>query len=114
MTAAALQTNLAVSGDQITGILKKISDGSVWDSGTWSADESTGNYMFVKATGVPEDAVATIEVYGGSHGPTTLDSDRNVIVRITNKNTQKVVLKVKYQGVTTEKVYNLKGLTLAS
>lgn len=63
---------------------------------------------------MPEGAVATVELYGGKHGPTTLDSDLNIIVRITDKNTQKVVLTVSYNGVTEKKIYGLKGLTLAS
>ena len=114
MTADDLQSNLAVSGNQITGTLKNISDGTVWDSGTWSAEESTGHFMFVKATGVPEGAVATVEVYNGVHPAVTLDSDMNVIVRITNKDTQKLVLTVKSNGVVETKTYSLKGLTLAS
>lgn len=109
-----MQTNLAVSGDKITGTLKNISDGSVWDSGTWGSDESTGHFMFVKATGVPEGSVATIEVYGGAHGPTTLDSDLNCVVRITDKDTQKLILTVVKSGVKETKVYSLKGLTLAA
>lgn len=109
-----MQSNLEVSGDQITGTLKNIDDGTVWDSGTWGSDESTGHFMFVKATGIPEDAVATIELYGGKHGPTTLDADLNCILRITNKDTQKVILTVTKSGVTETKIYGLKGLTLAA
>lgn len=109
-----MQTNLAVSGNAFTGTLKNISDGTVWDSGTWSAEESTGHFMFVKATGVPEGAVATIELYNGIHPAVTLDSDLNVVVRITDKNTQKLVLTVKYNSVVETKTYSLKGLTLAA
>lgn len=113
VTADDLQSNLAVSGDQITGTLKNISDGTVWDSGTWSADESTGHFIFLKATGVPEGAVATIEIYNGAHGPITLDSNLNSVGRITNKDTQKIILTVAYEGVREQKIYGLKGLTLA-
>lgn len=109
-----MQTNLAVSGNAFTGTLKNISDGTVWDSGTWSAEESTGHFMFVKATGVPEGAVATIELYNGIHPAVTLDSDMNVVLRIADKDTQKVVLTVKYDGVVETKTYSLKGLTLAT
>lgn len=109
-----MQTNLAVSGNAFIGTLKNISDGTVWDSGTWSAEESTGHFMFVKATGVPEGAVATIELYNGIHPAVTLDSDMNVVLRIANKDTQKVVLTVKYDGVVETKTYSLKGLTLAT
>lgn len=109
-----MQTNLAVKGDQITGTLKNISDGTVWDSGTWGADENTGHYMFLKATGIPEDAVATVELYGGTHGPTELDSDLNIIIRVTDNVNQNVVLTVTKGDVSVQKVYRLKGLTLAS
>ena len=108
-----MQTNLAVSGNAFTGTLKNISDGTVWDSGTWSAEESTGHFMFVKATGVPEGAVATVELYNGVHPAVTLDSDLNIIIRITDKDSQKLILTVSYEGVREQKIYSLKGLTLA-
>lgn len=111
--ASDMQTNLAVSGNAFTGTLKNISDGTVWDSGTWSAEESTGHFMFVKATGVPEGAVATVELYNGIHPAVTLDSDLNVVVRITDKDNQKLILTVAYGGVREQKIYGLNGLTLA-
>lgn len=114
LTADDLQSNLAVSGNQITGTLKNITDGSVWDAGTWGEGLSTGNFIFLKAVNVPDDAVATVELYGGVTGPVTLDSDRNIVLRVTNKNTQKVVLKVVKDGVAETKTYGLKGLTLAT
>ena len=113
VTADDLQSNLAVSGDQITGTLKNISDGTVWDSGTWDEGESTGHFLFVKATDIPEGAVATLEVYGGTHGPTALSEDLNGVVRITDKDNQKLILTVAYEGVREQKIYGLKGLTLA-
>lgn len=112
--ASDMQTNLAVSGNAFTGTLKNISDGTVWDPGTWSAEESTGHFMFVKATGVPEGAVATIELYNGVHPAVTLDSDLNAVLRIANKDTQKLILTVKYNSVVETKTYSLKGLTLAT
>lgn len=108
-----MQSDIVVSGNQITGTLINISDGSVWDSGTWSAAESTGHFIFLKATGVPEGAVATIELYNGTHPAVTLDSDLNVVLRIANKDTQKIILTVKYNSVVETKTYSLKGLTLA-
>jgi len=108
-----MQSDIVVSGNQITGTLINISDGSVWDEGAWDEDESTGHFLFVKATDVPENAVATLEVYGGTHGPTALSEDLNGVVRITDKNNQKVILTVSYDGVREQKVYSLKGLTLA-
>ena len=84
----------------------------MWDSGTWGSDEDTGNYLFVKAANVPEDAVVTVELINGVHGPTTLDSDLNIIIRITNPATQKIKVTSSLNGYTSTKIYNLSGLTL--
>lgn len=108
-----MQSDIVVNGNQIIGTLINISDGSVWDSGAWSAAESTGHFIFLKATGVPEGAVSTIELYNGTHPAVTLDSDPNAVLRIANKDTQKIILTVKYNGVVETKTYGLKGLTLA-
>lgn len=108
-----MQTNLSIGNTIISGTLNNISDGSVWDSGTWGAEESTGHFIFVKATGIPEGATATIEVVNGFSGPVTLDSDLNAVLRIVNKETQKLRLTVTIDGETKTKTYSLSGVTLA-
>lgn len=113
MKASDLQSNLSVSSTGITGTLNNIDNAAYWDVGTWPTEEATGHYVFLKATGIPEGAVATVEVVNGTHGPTTLDSDLNIILRIANKDTQQVKLTVTLDGESVTKTYSLTGLTLA-
>lgn len=70
--------------------------------------------MFVKAANIPENAVVTVELFNGVHGPATLDSDLNAVLRITDKDTQKIILTVVDDGVSETKIYSLKGLTLSA
>lgn len=79
-----------------------------------TADQE-GNYLALKVSTVPENGVTTtVELVGGTKGPVTLDDDRNIVLRITNKDTQsiKVVATKDKQSIT--KTYGLTGLTLAS
>ena len=108
-----MQSDVVIVGTEIEGTLANITDGSVWDAGTWSQDESTGHYMFLKATGIPDGATATVEIINGVHGPTTLDSDKNIVLRITNTETQQIKLTVTYNGQTATKTYTLADVVLA-
>lgn len=83
-----------------------------WDPGTWGVNERTGSFIALKAEEVPENAEVQIEVVGGTHGPTTLDSDLNIIVHITNKDTQKIKMTSSLGNFTYEKVYDLKQIDL--
>ncbi|WP_130436400.1 hypothetical protein [Enterocloster citroniae] len=59
-----------------------------------------------------EDAVATVELVGGTKGPVTLDDDMNIVLLIKNKDTQSIKVTV-YDGEnSTTKTYGLTGLTL--
>lgn len=108
-----MQSDIVIVGTEIEGTLANITDANKWDAGTWSQDESTGHYMFLKATGIPEGAVATVEVVNGVHGPTTLDSDKNIVLRITNTETQQIKLTVTANGQTATKTYTLTDVVLA-
>ena len=65
-----------------------------------------------------ENDEISVELLGGSTGhPVTLDPDRNIVLRITNPNTQKVRVVVEHVNedltVSTETTtLNLTGLTL--
>ena len=91
-----------------------ISDGTVWDSGTWGSGEDTGNYLALKAVGIPEGATATIELVGGVNGPVTLlaDEDYMAVCRVTSTS-QKVKLVVTLNGVAEQKIYTMNKLVLA-
>ena len=110
-----IQANLDIGSGGITGTSKLISDGSVWDSGTWGTGEDTGNYLAMKAVGIPEGADAYIELIGGENGPVKLlaSEDYMAVVRVTNKN-QKVKLTVVSGDMAAQKLYGLSRLTLAN
>jgi hypothetical protein len=77
----------------------------------YSGDEQNGNFIALHVT-VPEGAVVTGELVNGVHGPVTLDEDRVIIFRITNKDTQKIKFVASQYGDSTEYVFDLSGLTL--
>ena len=106
-----MQSGIAVSGNAISGTLKYVDGG--WDAGTWSVEESTGNYLAIKVAS-EEDAVITVELVNGVHGPVTLDADRNVVLRVTNSATQKVKVVSTVGGESATKIFDLSGLTLES
>ena len=109
-----IQTNLDVGSGGITGTSKFIADGSVWDEGTWGADESTGNFLALKGVGIPEGATAYVEVVGGHSGPIALSSSDgyNATVRLENT-AQKIKLTVVKDNMADQRLYGLSKLTLA-
>ena len=104
-----LQSSVTVSGDTISGTLAYV-EGYTGFSG--DPAEQEGNYLAIKATAAEGDTIV-LDLIGGTHGPVTLDSDGICIIRITNKDTQKL----KYtatgaDGSTDERIWKLTGLTL--
>ena len=104
-----LQDEVTVSGDTISGTLLYVDD---YTGFSGDPTEQAGNYLAVKCTADEGDTI-TLDLIGGTHGPVTLDEDGICIIRITNKDTQKL----KYtatgaDGSTETKIWNLTGLTL--
>ena len=118
MTVSSLQSNIDVSASgsvgSISGTSKLVSDGSGWTSGTWGTGEDTGNYLALKAVGIPDGATATIELVGGEHGPVALlkSEDYMAVGRITSA-VQKIKLVVALGEYADTKTYSLNKLTLA-
>lgn len=83
-----LQSNVEVGTNKITGTLKYVT-GYTGFSG--NVEEQSGNYLVLHADISGDDAVTiTVELVGGTSGPVTLDSDRVIVLRIRNKDTQSV------------------------
>ena len=104
-----LQDEVTVSGDTISGTLLYVDD---YTGFSGDPTEQAGNYLVVKCTADEGDTI-TLDLIGGIHGPVTLDDDGICIIRITDKDTQKL----KYtatgaDGSTETKIWNLTGLTL--
>lgn len=107
---ADLQSGVTVSGSEITGTLLYVT-GYTGFSG--DATEQSGNYLALKCTAQSGDTI-TVDLVGGSHpGAVTLDDDGIVVLRITNKNTQKVrYVATAADGTTETREFGLSGLTL--
>ena len=106
--ASDLQANVTISGDVISGQLKYVT-GYTGFSG--NPAEQEGNYLALRVGGVDPSDTVTVELLGGTVGhPVTLDSDRNIVLRIANTETQQI--KVVLNDADT-KTYKLTGLELA-
>lgn len=105
-----LQSDMVVSNTGISGTLNYVT-GYTGFSGDVS--EQSGNYLVLHIdTKEPVDSI-TVELLNGSLGhAVTLDSDRLIVIRITDKSTQKVKVVVNKDGMQQTKEYSLTGLTL--
>lgn len=77
-----------------------------------NTSKQEGNYLALKVDADSEDAVATVELVGGTKGPVTLDDDMNIVLLIKNKDTQSIKVTVDNGENSTTKTYGLIGLTL--
>lgn len=77
-----------------------------------NTSEQEGNYLALKVDADSEDAVATVELVGGTKGPVTLDDDMNIVLLIKNKDTQSIKVTTTHNEESITKIYGLSGLTL--
>ena len=110
---SALQSNIVIGDDTITGNLAHVTGFTGFSS---NVDEQSGNYLVLKMATVPSDNVdITVEVVGGTVGhPVTLDADRNIVLRITDKTTETIRVIARNAVSVITKTYGLTGLTLAT
>lgn len=95
--------------DHITGTLKYVT-GYTGFSG--NVDEQEGNYLALKMEAT-EGATTTVLLTNGTvNRPVTLDSDMNIVLRITNPAKQKVIVTTTKDGVEVSKKYSLSSLKL--
>ena len=100
-----MQTGISISNYKITGTLKYLSSGQLvtdWGAGNFLALKFSGD-----ATSTPEDVKVGLEP-SVSSGLVPLDSDKNGVFKITDKDRQYFV--VEYDGKTVR--YDLTGLTI--
>ncbi|WP_051545226.1 hypothetical protein [Butyrivibrio sp. MC2021] len=98
----------------ITGTLKYVKD---WTTFSSDPELQTGYYLVLKAD---DPNAAKVEVginpskaFEDPDHLVTLDEDRNIVLKVTDKDTQKVTVKFTYSDDSTETlVYGLTGLTL--
>lgn len=96
-----------MDGSKLTGTLHYLDDYTGFDSELYE-----GNYICLHAESEDSDSI-TVEVINGTLGhPVTLDADGLAVLRITNKNTQKIRFVSTGGGQTRTKTFDLSGLTL--
>lgn len=103
-----MQTSISVSNGEVTGTLKYV------DSGALATDWGPGNFIALKFTlpeGVdPEDVKVGVEPSMGT-GLLPLDEDKNAIIKITDKDTQKFIVETFNGAYWDRDTYDLSGLT---
>ena len=103
-----MQTGITITGNAITGTLKYISSGAI------AQDWGAGNFICLK---IPDADVTNMTVKVGLNpsqgsGLVALDSDKNGVFKVTDKNTQKFVV-LQQDGVKTKlQEFDLSGLTI--
>lgn len=106
-----IQTGVSVTGNNITGTLKWLTEGAI--PGYWG----DGNFIVLAfdnfSTGLTyADVKVGLHNSAGS-GLVTLDSDKMAVMKITDKNNQKVmVVQEDASGNKHTQYFNLDGLTL--
>ena len=108
---SSMQEDIAVAGNAITGKLKKL------ESGQLVTDWGAGYFIALKfddfASGLTyaDCQVGLVPTQGA--GFQTLDSDKDGVFKITDKNRQQLVVKQAKNGATSIQTFDLSGLTLA-
>ena len=107
-----MQTDIAVADGAITGTLKYLSEGQL------VTDWGAGNFLALKFTDLDADATSVKVGLDPSQGSGLVeiidDPDKNGVFKITDKNTQKLAVLQRKEGVgQLIEFYDLSGLTLA-
>ena len=103
---SALQEDVIVNDKFIKGTLHYVTGYTGFSN---VAAEQSGNYLALKfetSTG----ATTTVQLTG--QDPVTLDNDQNCVLRVTNKNTQKLKVVTTLDDDVVTKVFSLTGLEL--
>lgn len=115
-TEVEVVNNAAGGNLSISGTLAYITDFTAFSG---DPELQSGNYMALKFATDPADTTVTIQMIGGAtvRDPVTLDSDRNAIIRVADKDAQKLKVVVSskiigYDDAVYE--YDLSNLTLES
>lgn len=109
--ASDLQDDIIIVDDEIAGTLKYIDD----YSSAYGPGMDSGNYLVLHlSTGDVSGATIKAKLFGGTTGWVTLDpSDNILITRVTDKNSQTLVVVAMKDGyLQASRRYSLEGLTL--
>ena len=106
-----LQTGIVIGENAITGTLNYVTGYTGFNVS--DVEEQSGNYLALKMSPTPADAITTVEIVGGKKGPVQLDDDLMFVGRISSTS-QSIRVATKANGKSVTKTYSLSGLTLAT
>lgn len=107
-TVGDLQEDITVLSQSITGTLKYVSDYTGFSE---SVELQSGYFLALHTSCEGADTI-TVEVINGSGRVATLDSDGISVVRIADKDTQKIKFVATKGTYTRTRIYSLTDLTL--
>ena len=109
-TIAELQSDIVVGNDTISGTLHPIVNFTGFSN---DVSEQEGYFLALHIDANTDDATITVELVGGTHRPVELDSDRTIILRITDTTTQSIRITATADGYSDfTKTYSLTGIAL--
>lgn len=108
---SSFQTSLSVTGEKVTGTLKKLTGSNaitnVWGEGYFMAVKFTNFSSGVTFSDVQVGLVPSV-----SSGFQTLDDEQDAVIKVTDKENQKLVVVQKNGDKTFTQVFDLSGMTL--
>lgn len=109
-TVGELQSDIVIDETSISGTLHYVTGYTGFSS---VSEEQSGNYLALKVD-APEEAIIVVDLIGGTKGAVELDSDRNIVLKIANKDAQSIEITMEQGDDIVEKTYTLSDLTLES
>lgn len=103
-----MQSGVVVDKSSISGALSYVTGYTGFSSDT---NLQSGNFLAIKVATNRVGAVTTVELINDTSGPVTLDSGMNIVLRISNPETQSVRIVTTKDGISVTKTYDLIGLT---
>ncbi len=111
-SVSALHDNITGAGGTLSGTLKYVSG---WTAFSNVAEYQSGNYLAIQVfLSDPDRITATLFKKGGANISKDLDSDKQVVFRITDPKSEQIKIVGFKNGDMQSYTYDLSGLTLAS
>lgn len=112
-TVSNLQSGVTVTNNEISGTLAYVDDFTGFSG---DPELQKGNFLALSFDSDPSADKMTVEFIGAqiSHGEQELDSDKDCVFRVTDKDAQSIVFRAYKKGEVTRRTYNLKKLVLES
>ena len=98
-----------VSDNAITGTLLYVSDYTEFSE---TPEKQAGNFLALSITNGTSGSTLKTELIGGAEDDVKPDGNTKVVIRITNKNAQKIKFTITKDGSTASKMYSVSGITL--